>query len=548
MRTRIFSMTALIWVVAIGASVAESIRPVIEPLPDGRLWLPSTTVREEVAPVRNAEYSFYLAGDGGLALYDTLTAAVRFFRIPELTVEPDPYPVKISGMKIVGNRLWVAGSRRGLRFFDREKLEFVGRATTLGEGQDGMNLAIFPDPFTNDVWVSRFQHLDRFDAEEQRWINLDSAVRHAGFALPSVAQVLADDDCVWIAAQGGVLRFDRESRSLGRYTKELIGASTRARIVMPADIVVGEEQIWVFVTHGNGFNFVIAVFDKEQRTWTPYRRTDAVAAVDALIEALPSVRWLGQRNLAGTLRRTAEKAANLTASHPHYFPPHELRTLEEMSKRLDHAMQRRGLLDARDHGYRRYSVVDGRIMEDTGDGAPVPVSNIDLPQLTYTHLVGHDHQGNVLVGTSRGLAVIDVDGWRVLPLGTTRLVGYESYRLVSLNEGRQLVLVSDAPPMDGPATRELLWMDSEELEVHAIEVPDPVTAPAGRIGEMLAIRLVEGTARVYDPEKGRWTDLSTDRAGEFVAATEIPDELDLPGGARINLTMDGLILTPPPSP
>ena len=533
--TRVLLLVALATGTHTGSVAAETVVRVENS--DRTVWFPSTAVRSQVAPAAHEEQSWFLAVEGGLALYEAAIGQAEFHRLPRGSV--------ITGLQRVDGKLWVATHREGIFVFDPETASFADELRPVDAELRG-NLRQFHDPHTGDIWVTRFKRLERYDRATGKWIDLTHIYANIGVRQPSHAFVLPSKSFVWIYSPGttgfGLLRWERSTGDWRAYRDELFPEGTATTLV--TDVVVGRDHVWTYGYADNEFNFHISVYDEQADSWTRFRRADVAAAVDLLIDALPAVAWTARANLARSLGHTVSRIGRISGNHPFRFTAAEQRTVSRMSEKLDQAMTSYGIRDAWHHGVTRDRIDDGRIVRFTPDGEVRELARIHLPSVAYRRLVGTDAAGRLVLFTDRGPARLDLKTGELRHFDAPILPGGSTTRAIRLGDGEQIVLASDWPGFDGPPGRAILWLDTAALEWRRVEGPGERLDPIGSIGgDRLAVRRAEDNSLVvYDPVAESWVP-TDDPEAILVDGEELREAYDLPGGGSVKLASDGLVVT-----
>jgi len=148
------------------------------------------------------------------------------------------------------------------------ELKFYGMAQGL---PNSTNVVMADDPYSNDLWISTFKGLSRFDPDTEQFENLTS-LPESGTELQPVSTIVFTKNFVWTGllassfSKGGIIRYDRATKTWRYWGPEAFGFKDRIDL---AGTIIGDDQHALFGAYGNGVKRSSFSYDFNNDVWRP---------------------------------------------------------------------------------------------------------------------------------------------------------------------------------------------------------------------------------------------------------------------------------------
>ncbi|MFA5161670.1 MAG: tetratricopeptide repeat protein [Elusimicrobiales bacterium] len=372
---------------------------VVEISPDVR-WLPDTSLPERAREKSVIAYNNfrYFALQGVFVRYDMKKAEYDFYRVKPL-----------SGSTIYGfgdiapyNGNVLAGVMgMPLLVFDVEKTKFTGH---LFEGRKNL-VSFITDPYTGDIWLPTYGHVDCFHAAEKVWTNYDDAISNTlGVRAMSGAEIVAaDEKYIWMAGSyrnnSTLIAFDKQKRQWKSFAHQLLNpignldGQFSFNLIASSDKHIFIEGIW----HHAGDVFLF-IADKTGGNWRTYHADTLSTGMEIVLAELPQLSW-GRSGFYDVFWNTGDSSDESAA-----FP----QAVEISRVRFQQAVKQRRLAGERYYGFANGYLKDGELMERDGPEQQYETkATINLPEVSYKRVIAQAGDNRILVETNNGVAVFD---------------------------------------------------------------------------------------------------------------------------------------------
>lgn len=379
-------------------------------------------------------------------------AVNQAFEYTELKAQESDFLINMTSVAKTGDRILVGTQRHGIYVFNPKNMSYetnyrVGSVRSFGTG---MNLQLYQDPSTYDVWASTFLELHYFDRKSNKWSSLTHLFNRdptSGHGL-SNHHLFIDTPHVWLQApyvvksNDGLSQLDLINGQWQAYSQDTI-CGNKVSSMGGMRFLATKESLWLYFHFANSFNFYLSRFNKKAKQWDCYKGADAALAIEQLASELSTGRWIGKRPIVSQL--TSVITTPLEKNHPYALSKEALIKLKNAVHKLKTAFS---LADPNIDGVRGFpmhSIQKGLIVKGEQYGKNSTVMRLPPYMETRFNEVITSVGNSVLVETNFGLGLLDVAKQEMRLIKNTQGHGVPT-NWIFQNNSQELLMCFHQPP------------------------------------------------------------------------------------------------------